>query len=108
MGGGEVVSIGRHAASGNLGVNLRTAGLGMLEFLKDEDHRAFADHETVAALGEGARGGLGGVVAGRQGVHRVEAAHTCGIYGSLRAAGHHHVSLAETDEVERVDDGVVG
>ena len=41
-------------------------------------------------------------------MHRVEAANAGGIDRSFGAAGEHHVGLAEADEVEGVDDGVVG
>ncbi len=34
VGGCEVICIGTHAAAGNLGINLGTAGLGVLEFFK--------------------------------------------------------------------------
>ena len=64
VGGGEVVSVGAHAAAGHFGVNLSSAGKCVLEFFKDEHGRAFAHHESVAALREGARCGFGRVVAG--------------------------------------------
>ncbi len=79
----------------------------MFKLLKDEDCSAFAHHKTVARSREGARGGLGRVVAGREGVHGVEATYAGRENGSLRTAGDESVGLAEADIIERVDDGVV-
>ena len=59
--------------AGELGVDPRAAGLGVLLGLEHDDRRALAEDEAVAAGVVGARGGLGVVVAGRQRLHRGEA-----------------------------------
>ena len=105
---GEVVSVGRHATAGHFGVDFSAASQSVFEFFKDENHGAFAHHEAVARFAEGARGGFGRVVAGREGVHRVEATHTGGENSGFSAAGYHCVGFAEADKVEGVDDSVVG
>ena len=41
-------------------------------------------------------------------MHGVETAHSCRIYGRFSSAGDDSVGLAETEEIECVDDSVVG
>ena len=46
--GRDVVSIGTHAGTSHLGIDLGTASLGMLQFLQDETASAFGHDESVA------------------------------------------------------------
>ena len=78
----------------------------MFEFFEHEDTGTFTHHETVAALAEGTAGALGVVVAGREGVHGIEATESAGRYGSFCTTGDDGVRLAEANEVESVSDGV--
>ena len=57
----DVVRVSRHADTCHFAVDLRTASLGVLEFLEDEDTGTFTHDETVAACAEGT-GSVGGVV----------------------------------------------
>ena len=78
----------------------------MFKFLEDEHTCAFAHDETVAAGAEGSAGTCGVIVAGREGMHGIEASHSARSDGSFCTAGHHDIGLAETDEVEGGRDGV--
>ena len=108
VGSREVVGVGRFAAADEFAVDLGTAGLGVLQFLKYEGSGAFADHESVAVLVEGARGVPGIVVARGERLHGVETADRGFVDGSFRAAGDDDVGLAVADGVERGDEAVVG
>ena len=64
MGGCEVVGIGRHTATGNLGINFCAACQSMLQFFENQHYRTFADNESVAALAEGTRSCFGRIITG--------------------------------------------
>ena len=100
MGGRDVVCVGTHAGTGHLGVDLGTASFGVLQLLQDERHCALTHHETVARSAEGTRSALGIVIAGGEGVHRAEAAHTGTGDGCFGTAAHDDVGLAQTNQVE--------
>ena len=102
----DVVCIGAHSHAGKFAVDLCTAGLGMFKFLKDEHTCTFAHDEAVAAGAEGAAGTCGVVVAGREGMHGIEASYSARSDGSFCTAGYHDVGLAETDEVKGGSNGV--
>ena len=106
VGGGDVVGVGTHAFTGHLGVDLRAAGFGVLQLLKDEAPGTFAHDEAVAAGAEGAAGLLRLIVAGGEGFHGVETADATFCDGSLGTAADNHVGLAQTDEVEGISQGV--
>ena len=59
VGGGEVVSVGRHATASHFGVDFSAASQSVFEFFEDEYHGAFAHNEAVARFAEGARSGFG-------------------------------------------------
>ncbi len=84
------------------------ARLGVFKFLEHEAGGSLAHDESVAAGAEGARGVLGVVVAGGEGVHGGESAHAGGPDGGFGAAGDDGVGLAQTNEVEGVGQGVGG
>ena len=102
MGGGDVVSVGTHAGTYHLGVDLRTASLGMLQLLEDETAGTLGHDESVARGAERTAGLLGLVIARREGVHGVEAAHAGLCDGSLGTTGHDGVGLAQTNQVEGI------
>ena len=104
--GRDVVSVSRHAHAGHFAVDFRAACLGVFQFLQDEDAGTFAHHETVAAGAEGARCTCRVVVASGEGVHGGEAAHAAGPDGSFGTTGNDGVSLAQTNEVEGIGQGV--
>ena len=108
VGGREVVCVRRASAADDFAVDLGAAGLCVFVLLKDERTGSFADDESVAVLVERTRSVLRVVVAGREGLHRVEAADTGFIDRSLGTAGHHDGGFAPADVVERVDQAVVG
>ncbi len=70
---GHVEGVGGHAVADDFGEDLCAAGLGELQLFEDEDAGAFADHEAVAILVEGAAGVGGVFVAGGEGLHGGEA-----------------------------------
>lgn len=102
----EVVSIGAHAAAGNLSIDLGTAGracsssssTSTTEPSPITNPSRLFEKGREAVLGESLR---------VEGVHRVETAYTCGVDGSFGTTGDDGVGLAQTDKVERVDDSVV-
>ena len=79
----------------------------MFKFFEYEYGRTFTHHKAVARLTEGAACAFGIVVAGRQSVHAVEAAHTGGIDSRFSTTGEDNVGFAKAYEVERVDKRVV-
>ena len=102
-----MVCVRTHAAAGDFAVNLGATCQSVFHFFKYQYHRTFSDDEAVTRSREGARSRFGAVVACRQGMHRVETAHASGEDGSLGTACNHSISLAQTDKVESVDNGVV-
>ena len=58
----DVVSIGTHAGTNHLSINLCTTGLGMLQFLKNQTACTFGHDETIAAGTERTTGLLGLIV----------------------------------------------
>ena len=102
MRGSDVVCIGTHAGTHHLGIDLGTTGLGVLQFLKDEAAGTLGHDKSVAQGTERTAGLLGLVVAGRQGMHGVEAAHACSADSSLGTTGYDGVGLAQADEVESI------
>ena len=107
MSGRQMISIGRHTAAGDFGIDVGAALEGVFEFLENEYGRAFTHHETVARSAERTRCRFRAVVTGRKSVHGIEASHTGGIDGSFRTTGNNSVGFAETDKVEGVDNGIV-
>src|SRR5690606_35718936 len=105
---GHVVRVAAHAEADQLAVDARTARLGLVVVLEHEDARAVAHDEAVAALVPGPRGLLRLVVAGRQRLHRAEAAQRGRRGRVLGAAGDHRVGLAVLDHAHRQADVVGG
>ena len=86
------------AATHDFGVDLRTAGLGVLEALEHEEAAALAADEAVARGVEGAGGVRGIVVVVRaQGLEGAEAGDADGRDGRLHAAGDAGPDAAEHD-----------
>ena len=79
----------------------------MLIFLEHDAAGAFAEHEAVAILVIGPRGGFGTIVeTGRQRAAGGKAGDANAIDGRFGAAGDHHVGVAHRDDARRVADGV--
>ena len=100
--GGDVIGVAGHAVADDLGIDLGAARLGVLELLEHDDAGALAHDEAVAVLVIGARGALGLVVeAGRERAAGGEAGDREAADRRFRAAGDHHVGIAERDEPRR-------
>ena len=93
---------------GQIAIDARAAGLGVLQFLQRQHGGTFAHDEAVAIGVERTRGVFGIVVAGAQGSHRAEAADADGDDCRFRAAGEHHVGVAHFDRAPGLAEGVVG
>ena len=102
---GDVIGVAGHAVSRHLGVNLRAALLRVLIFLQHDAAGALAHHESVAILVPGTRRGAGPVVeAGGQGAGSAESGDADLAHRGLRAAGQHHVGVAQPDQPRRIAD----
>ena len=106
VGSGEVVSVGTHAGTCQFAINLRTASLSVLEFFENENTSAFTHHKTIAACAEGTASACGIVVAGRERVHSIETTKSTRADSSFSTTSDHHISFAQTDEVEGISNGV--
>ncbi len=105
-GGDHVVTIRGGGKAGDLGVDLRTARLGMFEAFEHNDAAAAGDDEAVAVGVEGTARALGGVVILRaHRPHRVEQARQRPVE-FFAAAGKHHVLLAHHDLLGGVADAM--
>ncbi len=80
----------------------------MLQLFEHERTGTLADHETVAVLVERTRSVPGIVVAGGEGLHRIETADRRLVNRSLRTARNHDIGLAVTDGLQSGDKTVVG
>ena len=56
VGLGDVAAVGADAVAEHLGVDLRAAGLGVLQFFEHQHAGPFAEHEAVAVAVEGPAG----------------------------------------------------
>ena len=100
--------VGAHAVADDFTENLRAACLGELQLFQDEDARAFADHKAVAILVQGAAGVVGIIVAGGEGLHGGESAHTQRGDGGFCTTRDHGVGIAALDDAISVANGVCG
>ena len=118
-GRGHVIGVGVHADTDQFGIDGRAARLGVLVLFEYHDTGAVAEHEAVTVLVERTAGGLGIVVAGREGARGGKATETDRRGRHLGAAGQHHVDIAVTDHERRLadvvragragrDDGIIG
>ena len=103
---GHVVGVGAHAEADQLGIDLRAAPLRVLVLLEHQHAGAFAEHEAVAVLVPGTRGGRRIVVARRQRARRGEAADAERRDRRFGAAGDHHVGVAVLDQPAGLADAV--
>ena len=101
-----MVSVSTHAGTCHLSVDLRSASLRVLQFLQDEAAGTLAHDESVAAGAERTARLLRLIVACRERVHGVEAAHADGADGSLGTTSHDGIGLAQTNQVEGIGQGV--
>ena len=105
---GEVMRVGGVAIANDFAINFRAAFLRVLHFLQHDNSRAFTHDKAVAVLVERARGMLGVVVAGAQGLHRAKAADADGHDRRFRTAGEHDLRVAHFDGAPSLADGVGG
>ena len=102
-----MVGVARQAVADDLGIDLGAASLGVLVFLQHHHAGTLAHDEAVAILVVGARGpGRIVVEARRQGPAGGEARDGQAIDRRFRAAGHHHLRIAERDEPRGIADGM--
>ncbi len=95
-----------YAVADHFGENVRSAGLGELQLLEDQDAGAFTAHKAVAILVEGAAGVGGVVVTGGESLHGGESADRKWSNGSFGAARDHGVGIAALDDAEGVANAV--
>ena len=107
VGLGDVVRVGGDPGAGGLGVHRGPARLGVLGGLEDDAGGALAEHEAVAALVPGPRGGLRVVVALGQRHHLAEGGHRQRVDRGLGAAADDDVGAAEPDQVDAQGDRLV-
>ncbi len=105
--GGNVEGIAGQAVTDHFGIDLGAARLGVLEFLEHNDPCTLAHDETVSILVIGTRGRLRIVVARRrQSLAGGKAGERNAADRRFRAAGHHYVGIAESDQPRRIADGM--
>src|SRR5262245_10279800 len=102
----DVERVRGHSVAGDFTINLRAAGLRVLQLFEQQNARALADDEAVAVLVEGARGTRRVVVARRQGAHRGEAPDRHRRDRAFAAAADHGHGVAALNDLEAVSDGV--
>src|SRR5574344_279303 len=95
-------SVGTHALAHHFCIDFSSAGLGVLQFLKNQATSTFTHDETVTACAERAGSMLRIIIQSRQCVHGIEATHTAFTQCSLCSTSENNVSLAQTDQVERI------
>ena len=102
-----MIGIARHAIAHNLGIDSRTARLGVLQFLEHHHTGTLAHDEAVTVLVIGARppGGLV-VELGGQRLAGDEAGDADAADRRFGTTRHHDVGVIERDEARRVADRV--
>src|SRR5690606_23934814 len=90
----HVECIGTHAKAYQLGVDGRTAGLGMLQLFKNQRTSAVRQHETVTPLIPRPTCRRRIVVARGQSTSRGKTTNTQPAGGHFRATGNHYIRLA--------------
>ena len=90
-----------HAVPDQLRSNIRTARLGVLEFLQYQDACPLSQYEAIPSLVERAGRRLGLVVARRQRLHVAKPGDGQRRNGGFGAPGNHGVRFAHLDEPER-------
>src|SRR5581483_8640881 len=96
---GDVVRVGTHSVTHHLCQDPGAAPARELQFLQDQDSRAFADDESIAVLVPGAAGFFRRIVAGGKRAHRGETTYAHRSDGGLRAPGDHGVRVAALDDL---------
>lgn len=94
---GHVVGVTAHAKADQLGVDGRTARLGMFQLFKHQRTGTVRQHEAVTAFVPRAAGTGRLIVAGRQRTRGTEAAHAQAASGHFGATSDHHVSFTVGD-----------
>jgi len=102
----QVVSVSRHSAATYFSIDVSSTSQCMFQFFENETCSTFTHYETIARAAERTRSVLWIVVASRKSVHRIETAYTCRIDSCFSTTGDDCVSLAKTNQVECVDQGV--
>ena len=103
---GDVVRVGGHRGAGQLGVDPRAAGQGVLFGFQHQGAGAFAHDEAVTVEVVGPGGALGIVVAAGERLHRGERRNRHRVDGRFGAAAHDDVGLAGADQVQAHVEGL--
>ncbi len=103
-----MVGVAGHAVANDFGKDGSIAFLRVLEGLQEENTRAFADDEAVAAGVERPAGVSRIIIASGERFHRSKASDAHRSNGGFRAAGNHHVRRAALDDFEGIADSVGG
>ena len=104
--GRNMVCVSTHANTGHFAVDVCAASQGVVERLQHEDTCTLSHNESVAALRERTACVLGVIVASGERVHSVEASKAARPDSSFCTASYNSVGFAQTQEVERVSQGV--
>ncbi len=94
---GHVIGVTGGPKAGHFTVNVRTPGLGRLQFLYDDDSRTISNHKPVAVRIKRTTGLLRFVIARTERLHFCKPAHAKLTNGCFRAAGHHDICVSALD-----------
>ena len=103
-----MVGIGGGAVAEDFPVDAGLAATGVFEFFEDKDARALAEDKAVAAFIEWAGGAGGFFVAGGEGFHGAESAHTEGNDSGFTSTCDDEIGLGFANEAPAFADGVSG
>ncbi len=95
---GDAEGVGSRSVAGDLGENLGTALLRMIEGFKDDHACAFAEDEAGALGVEGAAGARRVFVERGEGGEAVETGDAEGVNHGVRAAADHDVGVASAED----------
>ena len=103
----DVVGVAGQAVADQLGVDAGAAALGVIVFFQHHGASALAHHEAVAVAVIGPRRAFGRIVkSGRERPASGKARERDTVDRRLRAAGHHHVGIAQRNQPAGIADGV--
>ena len=101
------IGVAGKTVADEFGIDAGAAPLRMIVLFEHHSARALAHHESVAIAVVRPRGAFGCLIeSGRQRPARGKAGERDAVDRRFRAAGHHHVGIAERDQSSGVADGV--
>src|SRR5262245_54989602 len=104
MWGRHVVGVVGQTIAEDFRKNCRAAPHGVLKFLQYKHRRTFRHHKTITRTIKRSTGEGWGVVGSRHGMNDIKSAKRERRDGCFRAAGQYHLSVAGTDQAERLPD----